>query len=69
MIHHDHADPRSYINAIEMAWLASDSTVPRCLSCNVTYRMLPMTGAAWGLEVFHEAHCREHDENLVTPER
>jgi hypothetical protein len=69
MTDHDHSDPLSYLNAIEAAWLASDSHITRCLHCHVTYRMLPMTGTAWGLEVFHQDHCPEHDDNQPIPER
>lgn len=69
MTDHDHSDPLSYLNAIEAAWLASDSHVPRCPHCHVSYRMLPMTGNAWGLEVFHEPDCPEHDDNQPSPER
>ena len=46
-----------------MAWLDADSTVPRCQHCTTTGHMLPMTGTAWGLEVFHEQHCPEHEDN------
>jgi hypothetical protein len=31
--------------------------------------MLPMSGAGWGLEVFHEAACPDHDDYLPAPER
>jgi hypothetical protein len=63
MTDHDFTDPLSQLNAIEMAWLAADSTVSHCDHCQVTHRMLPMMGTAWGLDVSHEPHCPEQDDN------
>lgn len=60
---HDFDDPQSQLSAIEMAWLAADSTVPRCPHCNEERHLLPMPGTAWGVEVFHEPHCPNHEDN------
>jgi hypothetical protein len=55
---HDFDNPLSQLDALEMAWRAADSNAPGCShGCSVTYRMLPMTGTAWGLEEFHEDGC------------
>jgi hypothetical protein len=60
---HDFDHPHSHMNAVEMAWLAADSTVPLCPYCKATGKMLPMTGAAWGLDVHHEDTCPRHEDN------
>lgn len=60
---HDIDNPLSHLNAIEMAWRAADSNAPRCPhGCAVTYRMLPMTGTAWGLDETHETTCAIHED-------
>jgi hypothetical protein len=59
---HDPDDPQGHLNALEAAWLATDSTVARCPHCTVTSRMLPMPGAAWGLDVSHEPGCPENTD-------
>ena len=63
MTDHDFRNPLSYLNAVEIMWLAADSTVPRCPHCHVTYEPLPMQGTAWGLDVHHERECPEHEDN------
>lgn len=65
---HDSWDPMSHLNAIEAAWLASDKTVEWCHYCTPELHMLPMSGPGWGVEVFHEPWCPEHDDNQPTPE-
>lgn len=60
---HDHNDPLAFLNAIEAAWLASDSTIPRCPHCQEERHMLPMSGNGWGVEIAHEPHCPSHEDN------
>jgi hypothetical protein len=63
MTDHDFSDPLSYLSAIEMAWLAADSTRVRCpYGCNVEAHVLPMTGVAWGLDETHEITCPMHED-------
>ena len=64
---HDHDDPQSYLNALEMA--VYEATTIRCVHCHATGKMLPMSGAAWGIEVFHEDDCPEHEDNQPPPVR
>lgn len=54
---HDFTHPLSHLNALEMAWLAADSTNPLCPTCSAVATMLPMAGCAWGLDVTHEDDC------------
>lgn len=55
---HDFDHPESTLNALEVAWLAADSTRTRCPhGCNVTSKVLPMTGTAWGLDETHDDTC------------
>lgn len=68
MTDHDFTDPLSYLNAIETAWLASDSLIPRCPTCTEERRMLPMPGNGWAVDVIHEPHCPEHEDNQPAAE-
>lgn len=63
MSEHEHGHPDSYLNAIEVSWLAADSKVMLCPHCTATTKMLPMSGTAWGLDVHHEADCPDHEDN------
>jgi hypothetical protein len=54
---HDSDDPLAYLNAIEVAWLAADSTNPMCRHCAATATVVPMSGAGWALDVTHEDDC------------
>lgn len=66
---HEFDNPLSHLNALEMAWRAADSNAPRCThGCAVTYRMLPMTGTAMGLEEFHEDWCPVNEDNQPAAE-
>lgn len=60
---HDFDHPHSHLNALEMAVLAARPPDElRCPHCHVEFRMLPMTGTAWGLEHVHEDGCPENGD-------
>ena len=63
---HDTDDPLSHLNLLDTALLAR--TI-RCEHCAVTYGYLPMPGNGWVLDVQHEDHCPEHEDNQPAPER
>lgn len=60
---HDPDDPLAFLNAIEAVWLASDASVTRCPHCNEERHMLPMSGNGWAVEIFHDRHCPNHENN------
>jgi hypothetical protein len=69
---HDYDDPQGYLNGLETALLASERGALDCSHyphCHITKRVIAMSGPGWGVELFHEPHCPEHDDNLPTPER
>lgn len=57
---HDYDDPRSHLNALEMAaWAAR---APKCPACASDWHLLPGPGTTWLIEWFHEPHCPEHED-------
>ena len=64
---HDYEDLQGYLNGLEAALLAA--TAITCHHCRATGKPLAKTGNGWGVEVFHEPDCPDHDYNLPTPER
>ena len=59
--------PKAYLNGLEAARLAA--TAITCRHCRATGKPLAIAGTGWGVEVFHEPGCLEHDDNLPAPER
>lgn len=64
---HDRDDPMSYLHAMEAVGVAV--TMPPCPHCRSSTRPLPMSGNGYGVEIFHEDGCPEHEDNQPTPER
>ena len=64
---HDYDDPQAWLNGLEAALLAATGIT--CRHCHVTAKPLAMGGTGWGVEVFHEPGCPDHDDNLPTPEQ
>jgi len=64
---HDHDDPQGYLNGLE--WTGYLATTVLCPHCHATGKPLPMTGNVWGVELFHEPGCPDHDDNVPTPQR
>lgn len=58
---YDFDNPLNELAKIEAARLAS--TMPKCIHCHAEHSPVPMEGAAWGVETFHEADCPEHEDN------
>lgn len=59
--HDRHDSVENTLNRLEAAIGAT--TYPPCRHCHSTTRPLMMTGNAWGIEVFHEPACPEHEDN------
>lgn len=66
---HQADDPVDYLNQLEAALLAARLQDTGCASCVLRCDPVPGTGTGWVVEVFHEAQCPEHDNNLPTPQR
>jgi hypothetical protein len=64
--HHDPNNPMSFVNAIEIIGLATK--LPPCPHCYRTTKLHPMTDVGWGLELFHEPDCPEHEDNQAAAE-
>ena len=64
---HEPDHPMAHMNAVEANQLATAPGALVCPHCRVEKRMLPLTGAGCGVEVFHQPGCPEHEP--PTPER